>query len=32
MAGWAGRRGKDTEGLVYIYFGEPYDIPELGQI
>ncbi len=32
MAGRAGRRGKDTEGLVYIYFGEPNDIPDLGEI
>ena len=32
MAGRAGRRGKDTEGLVYIYFGEPNDVPDLGEI
>ncbi len=28
MAGWAGRRRIDTEGLVYIFFGEIEDIPE----
>lgn len=28
MAGRAGRRGKDTEGLVYIFFGDPEEIPD----
>lgn len=28
MAGRAGRRGIDTEGLVFIFFGEAEDIPD----
>lgn len=32
MAGWAGRRGIDQTGLVFIFFGDAEDIPDTQQI